>query len=330
MASVTERMKILSAIAVTFASILTLTACSDDPTGADGPDASGAVATISAEDIMQRVQDLAHDSLDGRDSPSPGLESAARYLAAAFEEAGLQPGAPDGSWYQRFTIGKAGSPTAPNVMGWLQGSDPALSEEYVVFVAHFDHVGNSGSVTGDAIYNGADDNASGTAGLVELAEAFGRMERRPRRSIVIVAVSDEEKGLLGSDHYVKHPSFPISETVALLNMDMIGRNWTDRIVAIRWPASIGTTAERVAAERQELDMRVLDDPWPSENMMARSDQFPFLLRGVPVLYFTSGVHEDYHQPSDEADKIDAEKTARVVRLVFYVGLEIANADQRPN
>jgi hypothetical protein len=312
-------------------SSLALAACSDHVTGTDGsPDVAAAVATITTEDVMRRIEDLAHDSLDGRDSPSPGLESSALYLAAAFESAGLQPAAPDGTWYQRFTIGKAGSPMVPNVIGWLEGSDPDLQDEYLVFVAHFDHVGNSGAVTGDAIYNGADDNASGTAGLVELAEAFGRLERRPRRSIVIMAVSGEEKGLLGSRHYVDHATFPISATVAALNMDMIGRNWTDRIVAIRSPGSIGPTAERVASEHPELDMLVLEDPWPSQNLLLRSDQYSFLLKGIPVLFFTSGLHEDYHQPTDEADRIDGEKTARVVKLVFYVGLELADADERPN
>ncbi len=219
--------------------------------------------------------------------------------------------------------------SAMNVIGWLEGSDPALRDEYVVFTAHMDHVGTGRPVNGDSIYNGADDDASGTAGIVELAQAFAT-GARPRRSLVFMTVSGEEKGLLGSEWYSEHPLFPLEKTVANLNMDMIGRNWTDTIVAIgKEESSLGAMADRIVAEHPELGLEVVDDMWPEERFYFRSDHYNFARRGVPILFFFNGVHADYHRPSDEPEKIDSEKAARIVRLVYLLGLEIANADEPP-
>ncbi len=219
--------------------------------------------------------------------------------------------------------------SAMNVIGWLEGSDPELRDEYVVFTAHMDHVGTGRPVNGDSIYNGADDDASGTAGIVELAQAFAT-GRRPRRSVVFMTVSGEEKGLLGSEWYGEHPLFPLEKTVANLNMDMIGRNWPDTIVAIgKEESSLGAMADRIVAEHPELGLEVVDDMWPEERFYFRSDHYNFARRGVPILFFFNGVHADYHRPSDEPDKIDSEKAARIVRLVYLLGLEIANADEPP-
>jgi Zn-dependent M28 family amino/carboxypeptidase len=165
-------------------------------------------------------------------------------------------------------------------------------------------------VNGDSIYNGADDDASGTAGIIELAQAFASGPR-PRRSVVFMTVSGEEGGLLGSEWYSEHPLFPLEKTVANLNMDMIGRNWTDTIAAI------------------ELGLDVVEDMWPEERFYYRSDHYNFARNGVPILFFFNGVHADYHRPSDEPEKIDSEKTARIVRLVYLLGLDVANADEPP-
>jgi hypothetical protein len=219
---------------------------------------------------------------------------------------------------------------APNTIGWLEGSDPELKDEYVLFSAHMDHVGIGRPVDGDSVFNGADDNASGTVTVMELAEAFAFLPERPRRSLVFVTVSGEEKGLLGSSWYAGNPTFPLDRTVANLNLDMVGRNWPDTIVAIgKAESSLGPLVERIAAEHPELDMAVIDDPWPEESFYTRSDHFNFARRGVPILFFFNGTHEDYHAPSDEAEKIGYDKMARIGRLLFYLGLEVANADEPP-
>ena len=219
---------------------------------------------------------------------------------------------------------------AMNVVGWLEGSDPELADEFVIFTAHMDHVGVGRPVSGDSIYNGADDDASGTAAVVELAQAFAATNPRPRRSMVFMTVSGEEKGLLGSRWYSEHPAFPLDRTVANLNIDMIGRNWADTVVAIgKAESTLGPLVEEIAAARPELDLAIIDDPWPEERFYYRSDHFNFARNGVPILFFFSGTHEDYHRPSDEPEKIRYEKTARITRLIYYLGLEIGNAEGRP-
>jgi len=217
-----------------------------------------------------------------------------------------------------------------NTIGWIEGSDPELRDEYVIFTAHMDHVGVGRPVEGDSIYNGADDDASGTATVMELAEAFAALPTAPRRSVVFMTVSGEEKGLLGSRWYSEHPLFPLESTVANLNIDMIGRNWRDTVVAIgRAESSLGETMEAVVAEHPELELTMIDDPWPEENFYVRSDHYNFARKGVPVLFFFTGTHEDYHGPGDEPDRILYEKTSRIARLIFFLGLEVADADERP-
>ncbi len=220
--------------------------------------------------------------------------------------------------------------SASNVVGILEGSDPTLRSEYVVYSAHMDHVGVGRPVRGDSIFNGADDDASGTAGVIELAEAFAMLRPRPKRSLIFLTVSGEEKGLWGSDFFAENPPVPIEGIVANLNADMIGRNWKDTIVVIgKEHSDLGATLERVNAAHPELHMTAIDDLWPEENFYGRSDHFNFARRGVPILFFFNGTHDDYHRPSDEVAKIDGEKEARIVRLMFYLGLEVANAAARP-
>lgn len=228
------------------------------------------------------------------------------------------------------------SATAPNTVGVLPGSDPKLKDEYIVFSAHMDHVGTAPesrgcqAKSGDNICNGADDDASGTIGVVELAEAFATKGLKPRRSIIFLTVSGEEKGLLGSRFFAEYPPVPLGQIVANFNLDMIGRNWPDTIVAIgKEHSDLGATLNRVNAQHPELKMTAIDDIWPSERFYFRSDHYNFARKGVPVLFFFNGVHDDYHQVSDHADKINAEKEARILKLLFYTGLEVANATQRP-
>lgn len=221
--------------------------------------------------------------------------------------------------------------TAPNVVGILEGSDPTLRDEYVVYSAHMDHVGvRPNAEGGDSIFNGADDDASGTATIMEVAEAMASLDPAPRRSMVFLLVSGEEKGLLGSAYYADHPTVPVDAMVANLNADMVGRNWPDTIVAIgKEHSDLGETLNRVNTAHPEIGMTAIDDIWPDERFYFRSDHFNFARKGVPILFFFNGTHEDYHRASDEVDKIDTEKTARIGRLLFYLGLEVSDTDARP-
>lgn len=222
---------------------------------------------------------------------------------------------------------------APNVVAVLPGRDPALRDEYVVLSAHMDHVGvGRPDAAGDSIYNGADDNASGTAALLEVARALAALpaEQRPRRSVVFLHVSGEEKGLLGSRWYSDHPTVPVERIVANVNVDMIGRNSRDSVVVIgKEYSSLGALVDRVAARHPELGLVASDDLWPDERFFYRSDHFNFARLEIPSVFFFSGVHEDYHRPSDHLELVDVEKTTRVTRLLFHTVREIADADSRP-
>ena len=228
--------------------------------------------------------------------------------------------------------------SAPNVVAILEGSDPSLRNEFIIFSAHMDHIGVAGprgsggcqAKGADSICNGADDDGSGTVAVVGIAEAFAALQPRPKRSIIFLNVSGEEKGLWGSHYFADHPAVPITNIVADLNIDMIGRNWRDTIVAIgKQHSDLGATLNRVAADHPELNMKPIDDIWPEQRFYERSDHYNFAKKGVPILFFFSGTHEDYHQVGDSPDKIDSEKESRVARLIFYLGLEVANAAERP-
>lgn len=317
------RARLAQTVAVAACSAVASTlACGDSgPAGPElTPEIEGALSSITASDLGGRVGAIAHDSMAGRATPSTGLEMTAAHVAAEFQAAGLRPGGEEG-FFQRFPL--QGGFEATNTIGWIEGSDPAFRSDYIVFSAHMDHLGVGPPVQGDAIYNGADDNASGTAAILELAEAFGRFGVQPRRSLVFIAFSAEELGLVGSRWYVDHPTFPLENTFANVNVDMIGRNWRDTIVALRSPEELGETAERVAEDHPELGLEVIDDPWPNLSLLSRSDQWSFIRKGVPALFFTSGLHIDYHTPLDEADRLDYEKTERVTRLLFFLALELA-------
>ena len=220
----------------------------------------------------------------------------------------------------------------PNSVAILEGSDPDLKHEYIVFSGHMDHVGPTRpNEEGDSIRNGADDDASGTIAVVELAEAFAMLAEPPKRSMVFLAVSGEESGLWGSRIYAEEPGLPEgSVMVANLNADMISRNAPDSIVVIgKEHSDLGETLNRVNAEHPELELTASDDIWPEQNFYRRSDHFNFARRGVPVLFFFCGTHEDYHGVDDEVEKMDITKATNTTRLMFYLGLEVGNAPERP-
>jgi hypothetical protein len=319
--------------------LLPLASCTPAPSAASMQlaevEARGAEA-ITAEDMYGRIYFLASDALQGRDTPSPGLEAAAAYLVGEHRRLGLDPAGENGTFYQRYPFTPRGAgPGArpsfpPNVVAVLRGSHPQLRDEYVVLTAHFDHVGIGRPMDGDSIYNGADDNASGTAALLEVAKAFATLPERPARSIIFLHVSGEEHGLLGSRWYSDNPTVPIGQIVANLNADMISRNAPDTIVVIgKNYSTLGDVVNRAGARHPELGLTVADDLWPQERFFFRSDHFSFARLEIPSLFFFSGVHEDYHRPSDTVERIDADKAARVAKLMFYTVQDIANDPQRP-
>lgn len=231
----------------------------------------------------------------------------------------------------RLALSTVSSEEAPNVAGLLRGSDPALADEVIVYSAHMDHVGvGRPDLSGDSIYNGADDDASGTAAVMEVAEAFATMDPAPRRSVMFLLVSGEERGLWGSEYFADHPPVPVEAIVANINADMVGRNWSDTIVVIgKEHSELGPMLEAVNARHPELGMTAIDDLWPGENFYGRSDHFNFARKGVPILFFFNGTHDDYHQPSDDPSKIDTDKAARIAQLMFRLGVEVASRPEPP-
>ncbi|HEX6558964.1 MAG TPA: M20/M25/M40 family metallo-hydrolase [Longimicrobiales bacterium] len=227
------------------------------------------------------------------------------------------------------TSGVSGNP--PNVVGILEGSDPTLKDTYVIYSAHIDHVGvGAPNAKGDSIYNGADDDASGTTGVIEVAQAFTSMKERPKRSVIFLLVSGEEKGLFGSKYFTEHTPVPVDRIVADINIDMIGRNNPDTTVAIGQEYStLGPTTQAVVKAHPELHLIVAPDLWPEEGLFFRSDHYNFATKKIPAIFFTSGLHKDYHQPSDEPQFIDNDKLARTARLVFWLGYDIANNATAP-
>jgi Zn-dependent M28 family amino/carboxypeptidase len=221
--------------------------------------------------------------------------------------------------------------TPPNVVALRRGSDPALADEYLVYSAHFDHVGvGTPNAEGDSIFNGADDDASGTAVMLATARAFGRLEEAPARSVIFLAVSGEEKGLKGSEYFAQNPTVPLEGIIVNLNLDMVGRNHPDSVIAIgREYTNLGALSDQVVEENPEIGLVIGFDTQPEEQFFFRSDHLHFVKQDIPAIFFSTGEHDQYHKPSDQADLIDGEKAARVAKLVFLLGEKIATGNADP-
>ena len=233
-----------------------------------------------------------------------------------------------------------------NVLAYVPGSDPTLKNEVVIISAHFDHVGaHDGEV-----FNGADDDASGTVGLLEIAEAYALSPEKPKRSVLFAAWNAEERGLLGSRYYVERPAFLLENTIAVFQMDMIGRN--EEVSDPQNPRFLGL--ERQSAEQNSNSLHILGysrsedlrnlvthsnqqiglelkfqyDNSPA-NLLRRSDHWPFLSHQVPALFFHTGLHPDYHRPTDTPEKINYSKMENVVRLIFLCSWAAANTETPP-
>ncbi len=234
-----------------------------------------------------------------------------------------------------------------NVIGVFEGSDPVLKNEYVALGAHYDHVGIGTPVDGDPIYNGADDNASGTAALLAIAEALARSPVRPKRSILFVWHTGEEKGLWGSRYFTEYPTLQLEQIVAHINLDMIGRSKKEgdtnpRNRELSGPNEIYVIGSNMmSTELGELTAKVnqgylnltynyrYDDPNDPNRFFFRSDHYNYARKGIPIVFFFDGEHEDYHRPGDTPDKLDYQKMERVSRTVYLTVLELANRPARP-
>lgn len=225
-----------------------------------------------------------------------------------------------------------------NVIGFLEGSD--LKDEYLIITAHYDHLGTRAN---NIIYYGADDDGSGTVSVLEIAEAFTKAKaagKGPRRSILFMMVSGEEKGLWGSDYYGDHPSYPLEKTTANLNIDMIGRidpkrkngdssNYVYVVGDDKLSSDLKPISEAMNKKYTKLELdHKYNDPNDMERIYYRSDHYNFARRGVPIIFYFNGTHADYHRPTDTPDKIDYKQMAKRAQLVFYTAWEMANRNER--
>jgi hypothetical protein len=300
--------------------------------------------------MMRDVRYLASDALEGRGTGTAGNDSAAAYIARRLSASGLTPAfttgdarlcpgataraaATCGRFVQYFVArsvaaahaGLAGELPTQNVAAVVRGTDPTLRDEYVILGAHFDHLGRSimGALdpeTPNAIHNGADDNASGTAAVIEL----GRLLRRnpPKRSVIVVTFSGEELGLLGSQYFVDHLPVPLEKVRAMLNFDMVGRLTDDRLIVY----GVATAQELPDIVKRANAIAPLQVTATGDGFGA-SDHSSFYARNLPVLHFFTNVHDDYHKASDDADKVNGAGMARVVALAERVTREIADRAQ---
>ena len=274
-------------------------------------------ATISAAELRRHVEVLADDTFEGREAGSRGGRAAAHYLGREFQKYRLAGGAAPGSYYQPF------SGQYQNILALLEGSDPRFKRELVIVGAHYDHVGygneqNSYGPTG-YIHNGADDNASGVAVLLELAEAFSQLEPRPKRSILFALWDGEEKGLLGSEHWAGQLTWPLNQVRAAINLDMVGRLRSDQMEI--YGARTGFGLRRLVSISNAATNLRFDFSW---TMREDSDHYSFYKRGVPVLMFHTGLHGDYHRPSDDLEKVNIAGMQRVAQMLFGLIAELAN------
>ncbi|HVA50507.1 MAG TPA: M20/M25/M40 family metallo-hydrolase [Pirellulales bacterium] len=279
--------------------------------------ASKVLSSITSADLRRHAERLADDTLEGREAGSRGGHAAGHYLGQEFQRHRLAGGAAARSYYQSF------GPQYRNILGLLEGSDPQLKQELIVVGAHYDHVGygnsqNSYGPTG-YIHNGADDNASGVAGLLELVEAFSRLDARPKRSILFALWDGEEKGLLGSEYWVAHPTAPLDRVRLAVNLDMIGRLQRKRLEVYGIRSGFGL--RRLLSMNNAATDLAFDFSW---TMREDSDHYSFYKRNVPVLMFHSGLHSDYHRPSDDVEKLDFAGMERIVRMLFGVVHELAD------
>jgi Zn-dependent M28 family amino/carboxypeptidase len=292
------------------------------------PQQQAVMSHISADSLRGHLSFIASDLLEGRATPSRGLDIAAEYIAAQFRRAGLDPAGEQG--YFQTTVVK--DQPVNNVAAVLRGSDPVLRDTYVILSAHYDHVGMGGRGE-DKIYNGANDDGSGTVSVIEIASALAAAPERPKRSILFLAFFGEEDDLIGSRYYAAHPLVPLNRTICDLMLEQIGR--TDATngpqVGVVYPTGYDyTDVPAILAEDAPLaGIRIGRDP-ANASYFNRSDNYPLARAGIPALaIYVAGDFADYHKPGDEWAKIDYKNMASVDRAIALGLLRLASDRPAP-
>jgi len=286
-----------------------------------------AAAGLTAEAAARHVRALADDAFEGREAGKPGGRAAAAYIVHEIERFGFEPAGAEGSYLQPFGAGMR------NILAILPGRDPVLAREVVIVGGHYDHVGYGNARTSygpfGRVHNGADDNASGVGGLIEIMAALTRLPERPRRSILVAFWDGEEQGLLGSRHFVRSPPATLAdrEPVFCLNLDMIGRLRERRLIVYGARTSPGLRSLLVAANNAPggtglelaFDWDILED----------SDHYPFISARVPTVMLHTGLHDQYHRPGDTVSTLNWEGISAVSRLTLALALAVADAETKP-
>ncbi len=295
--------------------------------------------TITAEELKTHLYILADDSMEGRMTGTNGNNKAAEYLRNYYLDQGISSPIEDKNYYQTISAeyfgSRSDSQSSQNVVAFIKGSEKP--DEIIVISAHYDHVGSRDG----KIYNGADDDGSGTVALLEIAEAFKKAVKNghgPKRSILFLHVTGEEIGLYGSKYYTENPLFPLENTVCNLNVDMIGRidpnkkdnpNYIYLIGSDKLSQVLHDVSEEVNKNyiNLDLDYKFNDDNDPNR-FYYRSDHYNFAKHNIPVIFYFNGVHADYHQHTDTPDKIEYELLAKRAQLIFQTAWEIVNREDR--
>ncbi|MCH2114368.1 MAG: M20/M25/M40 family metallo-hydrolase [Pirellulales bacterium] len=280
-------------------------------------------ASVTADELLRHVGVLADDIFEGRETGSRGGRAAAKYIAEKLKEAGLQPAGPNQTFVQPF------SGNSQNLLALLPGKDPDVQGETLIIGAHYDHVGygtrrNSYGPRG-YIHNGADDNASGVAALLEVIDAVMQTGYQPRRSMLFAFWDGEEKGLLGSKHWVSSPTVSLKDVRLALNIDMVGRLDGGRIEV--GGTRTGRGLRHLMSSPQLSETTWLDFSWEYKE---NGDHWTFFQAGVPSLYVHTGLHDDYHRPSDDVEKLNIEGMREVTQYLVEQICELADAEQLPD
>lgn len=299
-----------------------------------------AYQNIKLEDLKKNLYVIASDEMGGRDTGSPGQKKAGEYMINYYKSLGISFPKALGSYYQKVPseyMKKRGGedlPDSENILAFIEGSEKP--DEIIVISAHYDHVGTQNGV----VYNGADDDGSGTVAVMEIAKAFQSAKKAgngPKRSILFLHVTGEEHGLFGSEYYSDNPVFPLANTVVDLNIDMIGRddpeNRGKNYVYVIGSEMLSSELKVIneAANKKTVNLELnykYDDPKDPQRLYYRSDHYNFAKNNIPVAFYFDGIHEDYHKPTDDVEKIDYSMLQKRAQLVFATAWEIANREAR--
>jgi len=293
--------------------------------------------TITVEDLKTHLYTIASDEFEGRKTGEPGHKKAAEYVKNFYINSNIPSPFEGGNYYQIIPTKHLRPNLNPseNVLAFIEGTEKP--EEIIVLSAHLDHLG----VRNEEIFNGADDNGSGTVAILKIAEAFQKAKEAgngPKRSILFLHVTGEEKGLLGSKYYVNNPIFPLKNTITNLNIDMIGRvddvheqnpNYIYLIGSDKLSTELHNISEEINKKftNINLDYTYNGDEDPNR-FYYRSDHYNFAKNNIPIIFYFNGMHQDYHEPSDTPDKINYEQLQKRAQLIFYTTWELANREHR--